>query len=145
MRINTAPADPASARLLHSYAAQYGAALAANTSASTPTVTATPIALTIDGQYRIRLQALPRGGVVVQSRLRNLPEPGWARDELLLGVARLACGTMKEHAAAVVVDERERALWLQQAAPANSHQDIDDAVGSFVNCLALWSKAVNTF
>lgn len=61
---------------------------------------------------------------------------------MLLGAARLACGTMREHAAACVVDERERALWLQQAARTNSQQDIDDAVGSFVNCLALWTEFV---
>lgn len=140
MRINTAPADPAIARLLQSYATQYGAP-----AASDPETARAPVALTIDGKYRIRLQALARGGVVVQARLRSLPEPGLVRDELLLGVARLACGTMKDHAAAVVIDDRERALWLQQAAPANSTQDIDDAVGSFVNCLAFWSKAVNTF
>lgn len=139
MMMNTAPADPALVRLVQGYAAQYGAPAAAD-----PDAARAPVALTIDGQYRIRLQALPRGGVVVQARLRSLPEPGFDRDELLLGVARLACGTMKEHAAAIVVDERERALWLQQAAPANSTQDIDDAVGSFVNCLAFWSKAVTT-
>lgn len=134
--MTSALADPASARLLQSYAAQFGAGDAAPGNASAP------VTLTVDGQYRIRLQALPQGGIAVRSRLRSLPEPGPARDDLLLGVARLACGTMKEHAAACAVDERDRAIWLQQAAPANSTQDIDDAVGSFVNCLAFWSKAI---
>lgn len=136
--MTSAPADPASARLLHAYAAQYGGGSEAGSTRSAP------IGLTIDGQYRVRLRALPQGGIAVQARLRSLPEPGPARDEVLLGVARLACGTMKEHAAACVVDERERAVWLQQAAPAASAQDIDDAVGSFVNCLAFWSKAIHT-
>lgn len=138
MIANTAPADPATTRLLHGYAAQYGAQ---------PEAGADPnraqIALTIDGQYQIRLRALPRGGIALHARLRALPEAGAQRGELLQGVARLACGTMREHAAACVIDERERALWLQQAARANSTQDIDDAVGSFVNCLAFWVKAVN--
>ena len=137
MRTSNAPADAAIARLLHSYGAQWGA----EPEASADRLRA-PIALLVDGQYQLRLRALPRGGIVLQSRLKTLPDPGNARDELLAGVARLACGTMKEHAAACVVDERERALWLQQAAPVQSLQDIDDAVGSFVNCLAFWTKAV---
>ena len=139
MKTSHAPADAAMCRLLHSYGAQFGAQPGEAADAARA-----PIALTIDGQYRIRLRALPRGGIVVQSRLRGLPAPGPERDELLAGVARLACGTLREHAAACVVDERERALWLQQAAPAQSLQDIDDAVGSFTNCLAFWSKAIHT-
>ncbi len=139
MKTSHAPADAAVARLLHGYGAQFGALPEGGDDAARA-----PIALTVDGQYRIRLRALPRGGIVVQSRLRALPEPGRERDELLAGVARLACGTLREHAAACVVDEHERALWLQQAAPVQSLQDIDDAVGSFTNCLAFWAKAVHT-
>lgn len=134
---NTAPADPGIARLLQGYAAQYGAAPDAKGGAGSA-----QIALTVDDKFQIRLRALPAGGIALHARLMPLPEPGPQRDEMLLGAARLACGTMREHAAACVVDERERALWLQQAARTNSQQDIDDAVGSFVNCLALWTEFV---
>ena len=79
----------------------------------------------------------------MSARLRALPEPGPARDDMLRGVARMACGTMKEHASGCVIDDRERAVWLQQTAAAASSQDIDDAVGSFVNSLSFWSKAIN--
>ena len=99
--------------------------------------------MTVDGIYRIRLRALPQGGIGVSARLRALPEPGPARDDMLLGVARMACGTMKDHASGCVIDERERAVWLQQTAAAASSQDIDDVVGSFVNSLSFWSKAIN--
>jgi len=133
---STAPADPASARLLQAYARQYGLA-------SPATVSSAPVDMTVDGIYRIRLRALPQGGIAVSSRLRALPEPGPARDDMLLGVARMACGTMKEHASGCVIDDRERAVWLQQTAAAASSQDIDDAVGSFVNSLSFWSKAIN--
>jgi hypothetical protein len=132
---STAPADPASARQLQAYAHQYG--LTSPTAAS-----GAPVDMTVDGIYRIRLRALPQGGVAVSARLRALPEPGPVRDELLLGVARMACGTMKEHASGCVIDDRERAIWLQQTSAGTSSQDIDDAVGSFVNSLAFWSKAI---
>lgn len=134
---STAPADPASARQLQAYASQYG--LVAPGAAGSA-----PVDMTVDGTYRVRLRALPQGGIAVSARLRSLPEPGPARDDILLGVARLACGTMKDHASACVVDDRDRAIWLQQTAPAASSQDIDDAVGSFVNALAFWSKAIAT-
>lgn len=131
-----APTDPASASLLQAYARQYGLA-------SQAAVGSAPVDMTVDGIYRIRLRALPQGGIGVSARLRALPEPGPARDDMLLGVARMACGTMKEHASGCVVDDRERAVWLQQTAAAASSQDIDDAVGSFVNSLSFWSKAIN--
>ena len=131
-----APTDPASASLLQAYARQYGLA-------SQAAVGSAPVDMTVDGIYRIRLRALPQGGIGVSARLRALPEPGPARDDMLLGVARMACGTMKEHASGCVIDDRERAVWLQQTAAAASNQDIDDAVGSFVNSLSFWSKAIN--
>lgn len=128
-------ADPASVRLLQAYASQHGL-VAPGASGSTP------VEMTVDGIYRVSLRALPHGGVAVSARLRSLPGPGPARDDLLLGAARLACGTMKDHASGCVVDERGRAIWLQQTAAATSSQDIDDAVGAFVNALAFWSKAI---
>ena len=131
-----APTDPASASLLQAYARQYGLA-------SQAAVGSAPVDMTVDGIDRIRLRALPQGGIGVSARLRALPEPGPARDDMLLGVARMACGTMKEHASGCVIDDRERAVWLQQTAAAASSQDIDDAVGSFVNSLSFWSKAIN--
>ncbi|CAN7186983.1 CesT family type III secretion system chaperone [Acidovorax sp. LjRoot194] len=135
---SSAPADPASDRLLQAYASQYGLTAPGAASSSAP------VDMTVDGIYRIRLRALPQGGVAVSARLRTLPEPGPARDDMLLGVARLACGTMKDHASGCVVDERGRAIWLQQTAAAASSQDIDDAVGGLVNALAFWSKAIAT-
>lgn len=130
---SSAPADPASVRVLQAYASQHDLIAQGDHG---------PVDMLVDGRYRIRLRALSQGGIAVSARLRALPEPGHARDELLRGVASLACGTMREHASACVVDERERAIWLQQATTAASSQDIDDAVGSFTNSLAFWSKAI---
>ena len=136
MRSN-APADPATARLLLSYGEQHGL-LGEKHSPNAP------VDMTVDSKYRLRLRALPQGGIAIVSRLRTLPDPGIARDEMVLRVSRMALGMMKEHASTCVIDESERALWLQQTVNGNSTQEIDEAVGSFVNSLAFWSKAVTT-
>lgn len=120
------------AALLGRYATHYGLPMAPNSAT---------LRLLVDGRYQLRLRALPGEGVMVSAYLRSLPEPGLARDEMLLALARLACGTMKEQATTCSVDPRERAVWLQLPAPVQSLQDIDDAVGTFVNSLAFWSNA----
>jgi hypothetical protein len=96
--------------------------------------------LLVDGSYQLRLRALPDAGIMISAYLRPLPEAGKARDDLLLAFARLACGTMKDQATTCSVDARERAIWLQLPASAQTLQDIDEAVGSLVNSLAFWSK-----
>ncbi len=98
----------------------------------------------VDDRYRLRLRALPEGGIVIVSRLQTLPDPGNDRDKLILRVAQMALGMMKEHASTCVVDERERAIWLQQTVATNSTHEIDEAIGDFVNALAFWSKAITT-
>ncbi|MFC7206486.1 hypothetical protein ACFQOZ_06425 [Comamonas endophytica] len=105
---------------------------------------ASTLQLVIDRRYQLRLQALAGEGVMVSAYLKPLPEAGRARDDLLLAFARMACGTMKEQPTTCSVDARERAVWLQLPARAQSLQDIDDAVGTFVNSLAFWSKASAT-
>ena len=122
----------ATAALLGSYAARYSLSMEPHSAS---------LQLLVDGRYRLRLRALPREGILVSAQLQALPEPGPARDDLLLAHARLACGTMKEQATTCSVDARERAIWLQLPAPARSVEDIDEAVGSFVNSLAFWSQA----
>lgn len=123
---------PPTLALLSRYAAQYGIPMAPQ---------GATLQMLVDSRYTLRLRALPGEGIMLSARLRALPEPGRARGELLLAFARLACGTMKEQATTCSVDARERAIWLQLPAPAQSLQDIDDAVGQFVNSLAFWSKA----
>lgn len=128
----TAPPAAATAALLGRYAAQYEIPMAPGTGT---------LQMLVDGRYALRLRALPGEGIMLSAQLRPLPLPGPGRDDLLLAFARLACGTMKEQATTCSVDGRERAIWLQLPASASSVQDIDDAVGRFVNSLAFWSKA----
>jgi len=126
------PAPQDAAALLGSYAAQYDIPMAPG---------AATLQMLVDGHYRLQLRALPGAGIMVSARLKALPDPGPARDDLLLACARLACGTMKQQATTCSVDARCRAIWLQLPAPALSIKDIDDAVGRFVNSLAFWSRA----
>ncbi len=121
----------ASAALLRRYAANYAIPMETN---------AVTMQLLVDDRYQLRLRALPGEGIMVSAYLRSLPEAGKARDDLLQAFAKLACGTMKDQATTCSVDARERAIWLQLPAPVQSLQDIDDAVGDFVNSLAFWSK-----
>lgn len=127
--------DPAALRALQDYAQTVGSSAPADRIDR-------PMAMTVDGRYRMLLRALPAGGVAVESRLRALPEPGPARDRLLLGVARLACGMLQASPAACVVDARERGVWLRVTTPAVSTTDIDEAVGALANQLAFWQPAV---
>ncbi len=122
----------ATAPLLQRYSAHHGIPMEPGPST---------LQMLVDGCYALRLKALPGAGIMVSACLKPLPQPGQARDALLLAFARLACGTMKEQATTCSVDARERAIWLQLASPAQSLQDIDDAVGSFTNSFAFWSKA----
>ena len=122
----------ATAALLGSYAARYSLPLEPS---------AASLQMLVDGRYRLRLRALPGEGIMLSAHLQALPDAGPARDDLLLAYARLACGTMKEQATTCSVDARGRAIWLQLPAPARSVEDIDEAVGSFVNSLAFWSQA----
>lgn len=134
---STAPPDTVSANLLQAYAQQLGMA-AGDRSINEP------LDMNVDDRYRLRLRALPEGGIAIVSRLRSLPDAGKDRDELVLRVSQMALGMMKEHASTCVVDSSERAIWLQQTVATNSTHEIDEAVGEFVNALAFWAKAVNS-
>ncbi len=134
---STAPPDTVSANLLQAYAQQLGMATGDRSINE-------PLDMSVDDRYRLRLRALPEGGIAIVSRLRSLPDAGKDRDELVLRVSQMALGMMKEHASTCVVDSSERAIWLQQTVATNSTHEIDEAVGEFVNALAFWAKAVNS-
>jgi hypothetical protein len=107
-------------------------------------VTPDRLDLMVDDRYRLRLLALPGGGVMIRSRLKTLPESASAQEALITQVGRLACAMMKHHASGCVVDEPGRSLWLQQTTASTSAADIDEAVGQFVNALTFWLKATAT-
>jgi hypothetical protein len=132
------PLSPAthSAQLLQSYALQL------DLSPSHASAGAR-LDMLVDERYRVRLQALPTGGVQIRARLRALPEAAGARELVLTRVAQLACGMMKTYSSTCVVDAEARALWLQQTSAASTTHDIDAAVDHFVNALTFWIKAID--
>jgi len=130
--MSTTIAPAANVALLHRYAAHHGADIEPD---------AISLQLLVDGHYPLRLQAMHGDGIMVAAQLRPLPLPGPARDDLLQAFARLACGTLKAQPTTCSVDARERAVWLQLPAHAQSLQHIDEAIGTFVDSLAFWSEA----
>ncbi|WP_036596329.1 CesT family type III secretion system chaperone [Ottowia thiooxydans] len=106
--------------------------------------TGTRLTMTVDGRYRLQLLERQDGRVLVRTRLRSLPAPGPARDEVLRNFGLLACGRMISAPVACAVDAQERGLWLQQLCDAGSTQILDEQVGAFVNELAFWVSAVQS-
>ncbi|MGB3068091.1 MAG: CesT family type III secretion system chaperone [Ottowia sp.] len=116
---------------------QYAATLGQDTP-----FTGTRLSMTVDDRYRLQLLERPDGRVLMRTRLRNLPEAGPARDDVLRHCARLVCGRMLSAPVACAVDAHESSLWLQQLSDAGSAQVLDEHVGAFVNELAFWASAV---
>lgn len=100
------------------------------------------LSMTVDEIYRLQLLEREDGRILVRARLKTMPEAGGQRDDLFSKCARLTCGRMLRSAATCAVDNRERALWLQQLCDASSAQNLDEQVGAFVNELAFWVNAV---
>lgn len=124
-----------SAQLLQAYALRLGLS-ASHASA------AARLDMLVDERYRVRLLALPTGGILIRARLRALPDAVGARDLVLAHAAQRACAMMKEYSSTCVVDSDARTLWLQQTSAASTTQDIDTAVDHFVSALTFWVKAI---
>jgi hypothetical protein len=96
----------------------------------------------IDGKYRVHLSGAPNGWAAIYARLRDLPPDALARERLLTELGKLAAGLLTRHAAACVIDPAAQSLWLQQMVrPDCGEVEMDEAVGQFINALALWSSA----
>ncbi|MET4580111.1 CesT family type III secretion system chaperone [Ottowia thiooxydans] len=107
-------------------------------------ITGNRLSMTVDDVYQLQLLQRADGRVLVRSRLRSLPEPGPARDDVLRLYGLLACGRMLRSSVTCAVDANERGLWLQQLCKAGSPQALDEHIGSFVNELAFWTSAAKT-
>ena len=124
--------DAASLRLLQAYALQQDL----HFDEQRPQAS---VVMRVDRRYKVVMYALREGGIAISSRLRALPQHGGMRDEIILRAARLALAMMREHASTCVISEDGQELRLLQITRASSPDDIDNAVGSFVNALAFWS------
>lgn len=104
--------------------------------------TGTKLSMTVDDRYQLQLHERPDSRVLIRTRLRRLPAPGSARDEVLRHCARLLSGRILNAPVACAVDARESSIWLQQLCDPGSTQVLDEHVGAFVNELAFWVNSV---
>ena len=96
----------------------------------------------IDGKYRVHLAGARNSWAAIHARLRDLPPDALARERLLAELGKLAAGLLTRQAAACVIDPAGQSLWLQQMVrPDSAEADVDEAMGQFVNALALWLGA----
>lgn len=107
-----------------------------------PTPFSGRLTIIIDDRYRVHMQAGPQDMVFLLCRLAPLPPKGALQEEWLLNVGKLAVGTLSRHSACCVVDQREVALWLQQAVQLGGDASIDESLGEFVNALSFWVSAL---
>lgn len=100
------------------------------------------VTVVVDDQYRVHMQATPKGRLMLLARLASLPPAGASRDDWLTQVGKLAVGALSAYPAACAVDPRGMALWLQQALTQSDGLSLDEAMGQFVNALSFWTGAL---
>ncbi|MEC4720717.1 CesT family type III secretion system chaperone [Noviherbaspirillum sp. CPCC 100848] len=99
------------------------------------------LTLAIDGTYRVHLIASNNGGMVIESRIRAMPEAPHEAERCMEESLRLAVSRMRDSACTLALDREQRSLMLQQQVPASaSAREVEDLLGKFVNELAWWRK-----
>ncbi len=101
------------------------------------------VMLDIDGKLRVMVQPAADNRIALTTRLLNLDTLSReARDPVLLRLATLATGTLREHAPGLCIDEEEQALLLQAQLPATTDADqMETQLAQFVNVWAFWRHA----
>lgn len=96
-----------------------------------------PVAVVFDG---VRVRVLPRTtGLLLETRLSNLPAGSAQRDALLEKVLRLSAARLWHNTATLSVDDSTGAIWLQQLMPTDATPEaLDEAVGSMVSETEHW-------
>lgn len=108
------------------------------------------VVLSIDQHYRVQLIPAPHNRVAIQHELLALPDQeSRAFDDLLLRLAKAACGLLQQHASTLSIDRRRQALVLQQTVEASADlAALEGALADFTNTLPFWghlcrAEAVN--
>ncbi len=101
------------------------------------------VMLDVDGKCRVMVQPAADNRIALTTRLVNLDTlPREAREPVLLRLATLATGTLREHAPGLCVDEEEQALLLQAQLPATTDaEQLEAQLAQFVNVWAFWRHA----
>lgn len=101
------------------------------------------VMLDFDGKCRVMVQPAADNRIALTARLVNLDTLSReARDQVLLRVATLATGTLRDHAPGLCIDDEEQALLLQAQLPATTDADqLETQLAQFVNVMAFWRHA----
>ena len=104
------------------------------------------VVLSVDQRYRVHVLPAPHNRVALQSELLPLPEhPDRHTDDIMLRLAKTACGLLQRHASTLAIDRKRQALVLQQTLAAGADlQALQDALADFSNALAFWSRICRT-
>ena len=101
------------------------------------------VMLDVDGTYLVMVQPAADNRIALTSRLLDLDALSReAREPLLLRLASLATGTLRDNAPGLCIDDEEQALLLQSQLPAATDADqLETQLAHFVNVLAFWRHA----
>ncbi|HYC37698.1 MAG TPA: CesT family type III secretion system chaperone [Usitatibacter sp.] len=99
--------------------------------------------LVFDDTLRVRLVPLADGTIVLESRVRPMPEGAAERERLVERALKLSFGRMQDHADTLTLSEDRQALRLQSRLPADaSRMDLETRLEAHLNALAFWRDAL---
>lgn len=128
--ISNAPA------ILQAYAQRHGIELSAFRSDGR-------LLLEIDDHHRVYLRPSANGAIAITARLLGLDDlADAAQDDLLVRLSGLAAGLIRDHAAALALEEGGRGVMLQLTlSGALGVDELEDELADFVNGLNFWTRA----
>lgn len=102
------------------------------------------LTLTIEGCYRIHLQAAPLSRLAITATVLDLAgrlnDP--KTEQLLVTAMNRAAGMLKKHTSSLCLDLEQEALLLQQTLPpAAAVTQLERELGDFVSALAFWTQS----
>jgi len=97
------------------------------------------IAFNVDERYRVYLYPAPENRLLIEARICDLPAAADARERLMHEALQAATGRMREQNARLTVDAADTQLLLQADTTLDAGvAALDDALGAFLNHLAVW-------
>lgn len=132
----TAPAVPPLPPALQAYAQRHGLD-------ATAFAREGRLRLRVDARYRVLVYPAADGRLALTARLLDLAEyTEGAAEDLLLRLAALGAGLLRDHACTLCIDAAQRQLQVQQILPAAiDAEGLEAEMADFLNSLAFWSRA----
>jgi hypothetical protein len=104
------------------------------------------LVLMFDKKYRVYCRPAPRGDLVLEARLIEMPDEPAKTDALIKQALQVAGGRLYTDADALVLSDDESKLFLQQRIAADSSTDeFEIGLEQFVNAVAVWRQVLCEF